>query len=130
MKSLATAPKPPGRTPHKRTIRAPHRNLATALCTLINRGSFHGGDLPMLTTSADNVAKAERAIERVAKAGWIARGIYELSKVQLFFGLQGSNAKQLLRAEDPYRCALACHWITITTKYLEPANVAAVIYDI
>lgn len=123
---------------HKRTIRATSiaafraataqcKPLAEALAELINRGSFHGSWLPLRTASADNVAKAETAIAKAAAAGLITRGDYDPSTEQLFFGIGGFPGDRLKRLPEMHRSVLAHHWITVTTKYLDAADVEAIL---
>jgi hypothetical protein len=101
--------------------------LAVALADLVNRGSFHGSWLPLRTAGADAVARSERAIARAAAAGLITRGNYEPSREQRFFGIGGFQGDRLPRLAEDHRSPLAYHWITATTKWLEPADVEVVL---
>lgn len=125
------------RPPAPRTVSAHLRTrkaiepVAVALCQLINRGSFHGGDLVQRCAETHT---ANRAVLAAEQAGWITRGKYELTSLQQFAGGAGhlpgtewlhpgpgmNNGKWT----DP---PLGHHWITATTKYLEVPDVEAML---
>jgi len=97
--------------------------IPVALAALINRGSFHGSWLTLRAGGVDNVAYAERALKRVAATGWITRGDYEPTPVQF----STAASCRLEKLDEQHRSLLTYHWITATTRWLEPADVAAVI---
>lgn len=77
-----------------------------AIAQLMNKGSFHGEALVLACAGADNVATCDRLLERAESAGLIERGLYEPSRQQAFFNVNGD------------RSASHHHWITVTQKYL------------
>lgn len=116
-------------TEHLRCIRYRPRGslspFAAPLAKLINRQSFHGHDLVMAVGCPDNVARAEDAIRRAERVGWIERGKYQPSREQLFFGIGGFPGDRLGRLEEQYRSPVAHHWITKTFTWLDESAVDA-----
>lgn len=100
-------------------------------CALVNRGSFHGdalviaygsrtrGNMPGLP---DSVWFAEQALLEGEKRAWIRRGDYDPSPSQRVLGLGGFAGNMLARLAPEHRSPAAFHWITVTTKYLEPED--------
>jgi hypothetical protein len=103
-----------------RTRRVPNISVAAGLALLINRQSFHGSWLQQLTGN-DNV---DPILARVEALGWVKRGDFDPKaqhingEVRLAWGHQDKipESNRLLRDY---------HWITVTTKWLEAADVEA-----
>lgn len=105
-----------------RTRRLPAQRLEAALAELVNRGSFHGSWLPLRITMADGVWFSEKAILVAKRVGWITRGNYDphASREFMVFGVSGHHGNKLARLDEMHRSLLCYHWITSTTKWLEP----------
>lgn len=111
----------PRATVHLRTRHAV-QPVASALAMLINRGSFHGSALAELCA---NPEIANRAISAAERSTMIERGKFQLSVQQEATGgmhhLPGGGWDAVAR--EWIRPALGHHWITLTTKWLEPADI-------
>lgn len=120
--------RPPDRTTtHLRTRRAV-QPIAVALTALINRGSFHGGDL--FERCADQLI-AHRAVLAAERAGWITRGKYEPSALQQFAGgKHHMPGTEWLHAEQQWSDPpLGHHWITETCRWLEVSDVETILRE-
>lgn len=111
-----------------RTKRAapPLQPVATALCALINRGSFHGDDLAIRCGDRETAHRALLAAERV---GWIVRGKFDLSIQQRALPskhhLPGCNWVRDVHGDRWTDPPIGHYWITETTTYLTDEMVSA-----
>lgn len=96
------------------------KDIRAPLCTLINRGSFHGAELVLHIAMVNNDASwfAEQTLLRAEELNLIERGKYDPTPEQRFFGLGGFSGGVLAGLKDPHRSPVAFHWITKTTKWL------------
>lgn len=106
----------------------PLQSVSTALCALVNRGSFHGDDLAM---RCGDRGIAHRALLVAERAGWIVRGKFELSLQQRALpskyhlpGCEWVRDAHGDRWTDP---PIGHHWITETTTYLTDEMVRSVL---
>jgi hypothetical protein len=102
---------------------------ASALCVLINRGSFHGQDF---CARVGDLHRCTRVLLACEKEKWIERGKFQLTSIQEAIGgahhLPQDNHEWMHNRGHPVHPPLGFHWITKTTVYLKAEVVKTVIY--
>jgi hypothetical protein len=108
-----------------RAARLPARSLHVVLADLVNCGSFHGSWLPLRIDCGDGPRTSEKAILLSERVGWIRRGKYDprASREFMVFGIGGISGKHLVNLDEEHRSPVLHHWITVTTKWLDPEYV-------